>query len=59
LNNGRGYVSIEQAEAISEDLNQCIMANRAMPPASPFYDPMLLDELAKVFAETAPWRLAG
>jgi hypothetical protein len=54
LANGRGYVSIEQAEAIAEELSQCIKANRAMPPAPPSYDPMFLDELAKVFAEAAP-----
>ena len=57
LANGRGYVSIEQAEAIAEELSQCIKANRAMPPAPPSYDPMFLDELAKVFAEAAPGRL--
>jgi hypothetical protein len=28
-----------------------------MPPAPPSYDPMFLDELAKVFAEAAPGRL--
>jgi hypothetical protein len=55
--NGRGYVSIEQAEAIAEELSQCIKANRATLPAPPSYDPMLLDELAKVFAEAALGRL--